>query len=149
MNDIILSKKSTKGIKKSKKRILYKQYKKILKENKVFLYKKHNIRIDWINRMWKVYNVPIDEQHNIYHYGSKYLNELIKKDLTSIDKTFMTIGLLEISALIETVMIDEYNVKIVISYKHFDLLKRANRRLIFFSSIFISVIIFSILFVIL
>jgi hypothetical protein len=138
-----------KGIKPSKKRELYRQYKIILKSNADVLLNKHNLRIDWIYRLWKVYNVPVDEQGNIYHYGSKYLNELVKKDLSSIDKTFMLMGLLELSALIETVVIDDFNVKIVISFKHFDLLKRIKRRIIIFSSLAFLATFFSILFVIL
>jgi hypothetical protein len=148
MNNLVYSK-SNKSIKASKRRDLFRQYKKILKANEDVLLNKHNLRIDWINRLWKVYNVPADEHHNIYHYGSKYLNELVKKDLSSIDKTFMLMGLLELSALIETVVIDDYNVKIVISYKHFDLVKRFKRRIII-SSILIGVAtFFSILFIIL
>jgi hypothetical protein len=148
MNNLVYAK-VKKGIKASKKRELYRQYKKILKSNGDVLLNKHNIRIDWIHRMWKVYNVPVDEQGNIYHYGSKYLNELVKKDLSSIDKTFMSMGLLELSALIETVVIDDYNVKVVISFKHFDLLKRIKRRILFFSILTFVVTFFSILFMIL
>jgi hypothetical protein len=147
MNNLVYSK-ASKGIKASKKRELYRQYKKIIKSNEDVFLNKHNLRIDWINRLWKVYNVPADEHANIYQYGSKYLNELVKKDLASIDKTFMLMGLLELSALIETVVIDDYNVKIVISYKHFDLLKRIKKRIIIFSSFIFIVIILSILFII-
>lgn len=148
MNNLVYSKMG-KTFKMSKKRELYRQYENILKSNKDVLLNKHNIRIDWINRMWKVYNVPVDEQSNIYIYGGKYLNELVKKDLSSIDKTFMLMGLLELSALIETVIIDDYNVKIVISFKYFDLLKRIKKRIIVFSTLFLTVIFFSILFMIL
>jgi len=145
MNNLVYSK-TKKNIKTSKKRELYRQYKKILKSNEDVLLNKHNIRIDWIYRMWKVYNVPVDEQGNIYNYGSKYLNELVKKDLSNIDKTFMLMGLLEISALIETVVIDDYNVKVVISFKHFDLLKRIKKRILFFSILTLLITFFSIIF---
>jgi hypothetical protein len=129
MSDFVLKNKRKSIDNRTKKR-LFKEYKKILKENKQYLKDNHNLNIDWVNRLWKVYTVPIEEKYNIYQYGNKYLNELVKKDLAEINKTIMKIGLLEIIGIVNLDVIDNFNVRIVISYKHYNLAKRMNRLII-------------------
>lgn len=112
---------------------LYKIYKKSLKNNKSLLKTKHNLNVDWVNRIWKVYTIPIDEENNVRQYGNKYTIELAKKDLIEIDKTMMQLGLIEMVGLIEFEIINDFNIKIVISYKYFDLAKRMNRKILIYS----------------
>lgn len=112
---------------------LYKIYKKSLKNNKTLLKTKHNLNVDWVNRIWKVYTIPIDEENNVRQYGNKYTIELAKKDLIEIDKTMMQLGLIEMVGLIEFEIINDFNIKIVISYKYFDLAKRMNRKILIYS----------------
>lgn len=117
----------------SSKRRLFKEYKKVLNLNRKELLEKHNLHIDWIYRIWKVYTVPIEERQNIYQYGQAYLVELVKKDIASIDNTMMNLGLVEIVGITDTDIIDDFNVRIVISYKYYNLAKRMNRRLAAFA----------------
>lgn len=126
MENVVLKKRKNILNNKTKRRLL-KDYKKVLNENKILLKEKHNLNIDWVYRLWKVYSVPIEEKYNIYQYGNKYLNELVKKDLAEIDKTMMQLGLLEIVGIMNADVIDDFNVRIVISYKHFNLAKRMNK----------------------
>lgn len=133
----------TKISNKQKERWL-KDYKKIIKQNKDLLWEEHGLHVDWIYRMWKVYNVPIEERQNVVQYGYRFVDELIKKELGSIDKTFMKINLIELTGLTVADRIDDFNVRIVISYKYIDLVKRTNRKLYLFGGL-IAISILSVL----
>jgi hypothetical protein len=109
---------------------LFRQYKKTLKLNKKFLKEHHNLNIDWIFRMWTVYIVPIEERYNVEQYGIKYLNELVHKYLNTIDKTLLKLNLLEVVGLTNADIIDDFNVRIVLSFKFFNLVRRANIKII-------------------
>ena len=130
---------SRKVSKKQKVRWL-KEYKRIVRKNKDFLKKEHNLKKDWIDRLWKVYTVPIEERQNIIQYGNKYLDELIRKELAHIDRTFMKIGLVELSGITVADVIDDFNVRLVISYKYIDLVKRANRKLTILGGFLLSLV---------
>ena len=55
-------------------------YRKTLYKNKELLYNDHNIRIDWVNRMYKTYTLTDEDLDEIKVYGVSYLNNLIEKD---------------------------------------------------------------------
>lgn len=138
MNNFKMKKKSISFL---TKRRLYNEYKKVIRSNESILLTETGLRIDWVNRLWKIYTVPIEERQNIYQYGQKYLNELVKKDLNKIDQTMMALGLIEIVGLTHSDIIDDFNVRIVISYKYYNLAKRANRKIIFWTFITLASII--------
>lgn len=129
------------------KKRLFKQYKNILRNNKDLFKTKHNLQIDWIYRLYKVYNVPIEEVYNIHQYGTKYLNELVKKDIKNIDNTLMALNLIEIVGITKLDIIDELNVRVELSFKYFDLLQRMKKKLFTWS--IVSVIILTIIFLLL
>jgi len=140
MEGFRLNKPKPNKVSSSTKRRLYKEYKKVLDTNRELLKEKHNLEIDWVYRMWKIYTVPIEDRYNIYQYGQKYLNELVSKDLAEIDKTMLNLGLVEIVGIINFDIVDNFNVRIVISYKFYNLAKRMNVKIAFFSMLALAAI---------
>jgi hypothetical protein len=88
--------------------------------------------------------VPIEEVYNIHQYGIKYLNELVKKDIKSIDNTLMALNLIEIVGITKLDIIDELNVRVELSFKYFDLLQRMKKKIYTWS--IVSIIILTIIF---
>lgn len=98
-------------------------YIKILKENKENLKIEHGISIDWVYRMYKTYTISPDELDNIKSFGFKYLDTLIKKDISDVDKYFMKLGLSELCGLMEVKELNSNQIGIAFRFKYLDTFK--------------------------
>jgi hypothetical protein len=105
-----------------KLRLLY-IYTTILKRNKQLLFDEHDLSIDWIWRMYKTYTLSIDEVDNVKTYGFKYLNDLLKKEVSGIDKTFMTIGLSEYVSFMEAKELNDHQIGMAFRFKYLNTAK--------------------------
>jgi hypothetical protein len=100
-----------------KLKLLY-LYISILKKNREKFKLEHNISIDWVWRMYKTYTIPEEEIDNIKTLGVKYLNDLLKKEISTIDKTFMPLGLSELVGLMEAVELNDRQIGLAFRFKH-------------------------------
>jgi len=102
-------------------------YIRILRKNEELLKQQHNISIDWVWRMYKTYVIPADEVDNVNEYGFKYVNTLVQKEMSRIDKTFIQIGLTEFVGLMEAVPLSEREIGLAFRFKHLDTSKMFNK----------------------
>jgi hypothetical protein len=105
-----------------KLRLLY-IYTTILKKNRQLLLDNHELSIDWIWRMYKTYTLSVDDVDNVKTYGFKYLNDLLKKEVSSIDKTFMTIGLSEYVSFMEAIELNDHQIGMAFRFKYLNTAK--------------------------
>lgn len=102
-------------------------YKRILRENKDFLFKEHGIKIDWINRMYKTYTLTKEDLENVKVYGRKYVTDLIEKDKNKIEKSFINLNIHEFVGLMELEPLNKSQIGIAFRYKYIDIAKMLNR----------------------
>ena len=105
-----------------KLRLLY-IYTTILKRNKQLLFDEHELSIDWIWRMYKTYTLSVDDVDNVKTYGFKYLNDLLKKEVSGIDKTFMIIGLSEYVSFMEAKELNDHQIGMAFRFKYLNTAK--------------------------
>ncbi len=98
-------------------------YIRILKKNREMLKQQHGINIDWVWRMYKTYVIPQEEIKNVKEYGFSYVNTLIQKEVSKIDKTFLHIGLSEYVGLMEAIDITEREIGLAFRFKFLDTAK--------------------------
>lgn len=98
-------------------------YIRILKKNREFLKKEHGISIDWVWRMYKTYVIPIDELDTTKEYGFSYVNQLVQKEISKIDKTFLHLGLSEYVGLMEAIDLTEREIGLAFRFKFLDTAK--------------------------
>lgn len=101
-------------------------YKKTLKNNKDLLYNKHNLKFDWVYRLYKTYTLSDSDLEEIKMYGGRYINNLIEKDKIKIEKTLLELGIAELVALIELEKLNERQIGLAFRYKYFDTAKVAS-----------------------
>jgi len=131
------------------------RYIKLLKRNKKTLADSRindnlnplGIQYDWIYRLYTVLNLPFEDQDNIKKYGYYYLDNMVQNHVVAMNKFLFELGILEYVALdIDSIQqIDEYNIKIVLKFKHLNLKKLA-RFIIIFVPILIAAGIISLFF---
>jgi len=119
-------------------------YIKILKQNKKLLKDNHEINFDWIYRMYKVYTIPPDELENIKQFGVKYFDELLKKEISKIDKTFINIGLGEFVALMDVVELNSTQFGLAFRFKYFNTAKAFSTLLWLLFTVFFGLIGFAV-----
>jgi len=95
----------------------------ILKNNREKLKIEHGLHIDWVYRMYKTYTIPTDELDNIKTFGVKYFDNLIKKEISNIDKDFIRLGLSELCGLMEVKELNNNQVGIAFRFKYLDTAK--------------------------
>lgn len=98
-------------------------YRKILKSNRELLFNKHNLKFDWVYRLYKTYTLTDDDLEEIKVYGGRYINNLIEKDKTKIENTLLELGIAELVALIELEKLNERQIGLAFRYKYFDTAK--------------------------
>lgn len=104
------------------------EYRRIVKQNKARLEGEFNLRIDRVNRMYTVLNLPEDA----IIYGKDLSEKYIKKYLSDVDLFSKEIGLSELIGLINMKQIDKQNYLVVFGYSKFNTAKVANRLIITF-----------------
>jgi hypothetical protein len=98
----------------------------ILNKNREMLKQTHGISIDWVWRMYKTYVIPTDELDNIKDYGFNYVNQLVQKEISKIDKTFLHIGLSEYVGLMEAIDLTEREIGLAFRFKYLNTAKVFN-----------------------
>ena len=106
--------------KKFKKLFLYIR---IIKQNRELLKQKHDLNIDWVWRLYTTYTIPDSELDSIKDYGSKYLDQLIQKEVHRIDETFMKIQLSEYVGFMEAVELSNRDIGLAFRFKYIDTAK--------------------------
>lgn len=101
----------------------YSFYKKTIKQNKSLLYSKHDLKIDWINRLYKTYTLSNEDVEEIKIYGGAYVNNLIEKDKNKIEKTFIELGIQEFIAIMEIEKLNDRQIGLAFRFRFFDISK--------------------------
>lgn len=102
-----------------KKILGYFKYRNIIRENKEILAKRFGFRYDWLyGRLYTVLSIPEDKQEVLRTYGYEFLDNEVKKFLTTIDDYFFTIGLVDNISISKIDRIDAVNVLIVLRYRY-------------------------------
>ena len=107
------------------------RYAKLLKKNKKVLAESRinnnpnplGIQYDWIYRLYTVLNLPFEDKENIDTYGYYYVDEMVKTHVREISNFLFSLGMLEYVELdVENIQqIDQFNVRIILKFKHLDL----------------------------
>lgn len=101
-------------------------YKKVINQNKKLLYDKHSIRIDWVSRLYKTYNLTEDDFDNTKQYGKSYVETLLEKDRLKIENTLIDLHIHQFVGLMEIEPLNERQIGVAFRYKHFDVAKYIN-----------------------
>lgn len=101
-------------------------YRKTILKNKDLLYNNHNVKIDWVNRLYKTYSLSDEELEDIKLYGNVFLNNLIEKDNKKLEKTLFDLGIQELVALIELEQLNDRQIGVAFRFKYIDTAKIAN-----------------------
>jgi hypothetical protein len=97
----------------------YFKYRKIIKQNMNVLSNRYKFRYDRLyGRLYTVLNITEDKQAVLRNYGYDFLDNEVKKFISSIDGYFFTIGLTEVVSISKIDRIDTVNVLIVLRYKY-------------------------------
>lgn len=102
---------------------LYNSYKKIIKNNKVDLEAKFNIRIDSANRLYTVINVPQSENDEAYNLKKQDIDRIsesyIRDYINKLSIYLNSIGLSELYSFYEPVKkLEKYSYLIVLGFKN-------------------------------
>lgn len=96
----------------------YTMYKQLLKEHKQTLLTDYNVRIDKINRIYTVINVP-DETQIYGNDNAKKLTETwLKNWLSNFDQYLINNQIKELLDIVEISQIDEQNFLLIMEYKY-------------------------------
>lgn len=104
-------------------------YIRILKKNSEKLRIEHGLHVDWVYRMYKTYTIPPEEIDNIKSFGFKYVDNIIKKEISNIDKDFIKMGLSELCGLMEVKELNQNQIGIAFRFKYLDTAKIFRRLL--------------------
>jgi hypothetical protein len=101
-------------------------YRRTIRKNKVDLLRKHGIRIDWVNRMYKTYTLTDDDLDEIKAYGPTYVDKLLERDRAKIEETLLELKIHQFVGLMEVELLNERQIGVAFRFKHFDTAKIAN-----------------------
>ena len=97
----------------------YFRYRKIISENFETITQRYRFRYDRIyGRLYTVLNVTSDKQEVLKTYGYDYLDNEVKKYISSIEQYFFSIGMIDLISISRIDSIDAVNVLIVLRYKY-------------------------------
>ena len=114
-------------------------YRKIIHQNEKLLYQNHDLKIDWVNRLYKTYNLNNNDIDEIKSYGNKYINTLLEKDKSKIETTLLDLKIHQFVGLMEIEQLNERQIGIAFRYKYFDTAKLLNK-IIWSSLIIVSML---------
>ncbi len=105
-----------------KKIKLYREYKKIIKENRVSLEANYSIRIDRANRLYTVLNIPEENFGEPYNLRKSDIDQIserfIREYITRLSTFLNEKGLSELYDFYEPVKkVDKYSYLIILGYK--------------------------------
>ena len=115
-------------------------YRRTIRKNKNLLLRQHNIKIDWVNRMYKTYTLTEEDLEQMKSYGVTYLDNLLEKDKSKIEETLLDLRLHQFVGLMEVEQLNESQIGIAFRFKHFDTAKIANVSIwVLLSLVFMSI----------
>lgn len=117
-------------------------YRKTIRKNRILLYQKNGLKIDWVNRMYKTFTLSDDDIEQIKLYGNSYVKTLIEKEQVKIENTLIELGLGELVALIELEQLNEKQIGMAFRFKFFDTAKISSILLWFFITLVITISVF-------
>ena len=115
----------------------YLHYRKIIHDNKNLLLTKHNLKIDWVNRLYKTVTLSDDDIQEVKIIGSKYVNIILKNDSIKIQNTFIQLGIFEFVNILESKQLNKTQFGVAYNFKFLDIPK-ITIRIIWFSISFFS-----------
>ena len=101
-------------------------YRKTIRKNKNILLRKHGLRIDWVNRMYKTYTLTDDDVDEMKSYGAQYLEKLLEKDRAKIEETLLDLKIHQFIGIMEVEPLNSRQIGVAFRYKHFDTAKITN-----------------------
>ena len=97
----------------------YFKYRKLIKDNYPVLSQRFKFKYDKIyGRLYTVISIPEDRQEILKKYGYQYLDNEVKKFITTLEEYFSSNNLLDIISISRVDSIDEVNVLIVLRYRY-------------------------------
>lgn len=104
---------------------LYQIYKKSIKSNRVDLVAKFNVRIDRVNRLYTVINVPEEFFSEPYNTRTSDINmiseKFVKEYIGNLSQFLNSIGISEMYDFYEPInKVDKYSYLIVLGFKYMD-----------------------------
>lgn len=117
-------------------------YRKTIRKNRILLYQKNGLKIDWVNRMYKTFTLSDDDIEQIKIYGNSYVKTIIEKEQVKIENTLIELGLGELVALIELEQLNEKQIGMAFRFKFFDTAKISSILLWFFITLVITISVF-------
>lgn len=97
----------------------YFKYRRIIRDNFETLTQRYKFRYDRLyGRLYTVLNVPEERQEVLKTYGYDYLDNEVKKYISSIEKYFFSIGMIDLVSISRIDSIDPVNVLMVFRYKY-------------------------------
>lgn len=113
-------------------------YRKTIRKNRILLYQKNGLKIDWVNRMYKTFTLSDDDIEQIKIYGNSYVKTIIEKEQVKIENTLIELGLGELVALIELEQLNEKQIGMAFRFKFFDTAKISSILLWFLITLIIT-----------
>lgn len=114
-----------------KKLSLYFTYRSNLLSNKKNFIEKYNLRIDRVNRIYTVVNIPADAFEEPYNIRTTDINKIsepfIAEYIKQVSITLNTNGLSELFKLYDIQKVDRYSYLIIIGFSLFDTSKMARK----------------------
>lgn len=101
-------------------------YRKIIHDNKELLFRKHGIKIDWVNRLYKTYILTEDDLNDIKSYGTNIIDRLLEKDQSKIEETLIDLKIHQFVGLMEIEPLNKEQIGIAFRFKHFNTARIAN-----------------------
>lgn len=99
----------------------YRMYKKLLKEHKKVLLSDFNVRIDNINRIYTVINIPDETQIYGQDHGKTLTETWLKKWLAEFDQYLINNQIKELTEIVEITQMDEQNFLLIMEYKYLNI----------------------------
>lgn len=105
-------------------------YKKTIDKNLKFLKSEHNLNVDWVYRLHKVYTFTKEDNDNVKIYGEKYVETILKAEMKKIDQTILNLKLYELIGIYEIKPFPEIrSIGLLFGFKLFNTAKVASRLL--------------------
>lgn len=101
-------------------------YRRTIRKNKTTLFRKHGIRIDWVNRMYKTYTLTDEDLDEMKSYGAKFIDTLLERDRAKIEETLIDLKIHQFVGLMEIEPLNERQIGIAFRFKYFDTARIAN-----------------------
>lgn len=101
----------------------YLQYRRVINKNKDLLFTRHNLKIDWVNRLYKTVTLTEDDLLEVKIIGAKYVNILLRNDSVKIQNTLLNLGIFELVNVLESKQLNATQFGVAYKFKYLDIPK--------------------------